>query len=227
MKVEDPISPSGTMVSPQNTCTPERRRVLIAKLYQVSCPKCNNKTDFYRYGKDVHGHQKYQCKKCWHQFAVRYPGRQCPAGRVNVHPRLPRCVRKRCIHYSITDKKCNHSVFVPKANHGHCPIHVQTVWKDGFQADAVSVVYVILMALTMFYQGKNSFRNIALILRTAMNVQVSHTIISNWCTRFDPTFLFFYNFVRPHSALNNLTPAQCAGLQLSKKRKRRKLLLVA
>lgn len=86
--------------------------------------------------------------------------------------------------------------------------------------------YVILMALTMFYQGKNSFRSIALILRTAMNVQVSHTIISNWCTRFDPMFLFFYNFVRPHSALNNLTPAQCAGLQLSKKRKR-ELLLVA
>ena len=35
----------------------------MAKLYQLSCPKCNNKTDFYRYGKDAHGHQKYQCKK--------------------------------------------------------------------------------------------------------------------------------------------------------------------
>ena len=39
-------------------------------------------------------------------------------------------------------------------------------------------------------------------------------------------FIFFYNFVRPHSALNDLTPAQCAGLHLSKKRKR-ELLLVA
>ena len=45
------------MVSPQNTCTPERRRVFMAKLYQVCCPKCNNKTDFYRYGKDSHGHR--------------------------------------------------------------------------------------------------------------------------------------------------------------------------
>ena len=49
-------------------------------------------------------------------------------------------------------------------------------------------VHVILMALTMFYLGKNSFRNIALILRTVMNVRVSHTTISNWCTRFAPMF---------------------------------------
>lgn len=49
-------------------------------------------------------------------------------------------------------------------------------------------VYVILMALTMFYLGKNSFRNIALILRTVMNIQVSHTTISNWCARFAPMF---------------------------------------
>lgn len=75
-------------------------------------------------------------------------------------------------------------------------------------------VHVILMALTMFYLDKNSFRNIALILRTVMNVQVSHTTISNWCTNF-----------APHSALNGLTPAQCAGLHLSKKRKRELLLV--
>lgn len=39
-------------------------------------------------------------------------------------------------------------------------------------------------------------------------------------------FVFFHNFVRPHSALNGLIPAQCTGLKLSKKRKR-ELLLVA
>lgn len=123
------------------------------------------------------------------------------------------------------NKKCNHSIFVPKPTMVTAPSMSKLFGKTDFKRMRYPF-YVILMALTMFYQGKNSFRSIALILRTAMNVQVSHTIISNWCTRFDPMFLFFYNFVRPHSALNNLTPAQCAGLQLSKKRKR-ELLLVA
>jgi len=39
--------------------------------------------------------------------------------------------------------------------------------------------------------------------------------------------VFFFNFVRPHSALNNLTPAQVAGLRLSKNQKREYLLVSA
>ncbi len=40
-----------------------------------------------------------------------------------------------------------------------------------------------------------------------------------------PMFVFFFNFVRPHSALNGLTSAQVAGLNLSKRRKREFLLV--
>jgi transposase-like protein len=39
-------------------------------------------------------------------------------------------------------------------------------------------------------------------------------------------FAFFINFVRPHSARDNLTPAQVAGLNLSKRQKREYLLVV-
>ena len=350
----------------------------MAKLYQICCPKCNNKTDFYRYGKDKYGYQKYQCKRCRHQFAPEAPARikgyPCGARRKPLNtPTCPVCGRltflhhdkEHYTHYTCCDKKCRHSVFVPKPTAIAAPSMSKLFGKTDFKRMRYPV-YVILMALSMFYLGKNSFRNIALILRTVMNIQVSHTTISNWCTRFAPMFqnialqlipalnfnsdewhadetvvkiqgvkyylwlildsetrfvlgfhldrhrdspqaftilesvkpmgtpqaivsdryfayqmpvktlhgvqhirvqsfhdditnnliecfnkqfkawyktkqgfssfasannlislfIFFYNFVRPHSALNGLTPAQCAGLHLSKKRKR-ELFLVA
>ena len=43
-------------------------------------------------------------------------------------------------------------------------------------------------ALSMFYLGKNSFRDISLILKTAFNIKVSHTTVSNWCVKFAPLF---------------------------------------
>ncbi len=49
-------------------------------------------------------------------------------------------------------------------------------------------VQTIITALSMFYLGKNSFRNISLILKTAFNIKVSHTTISNWCVKFSPMF---------------------------------------
>lgn len=39
-------------------------------------------------------------------------------------------------------------------------------------------------------------------------------------------FVFFYNFIRPHSSLSNLTPAQVAGLKYSK-RQQNSLLLIS
>ena len=39
-------------------------------------------------------------------------------------------------------------------------------------------------------------------------------------------FIFFYNFINPHSSLSNLTPAQVAGANYSDKQ-RQKLLLVS
>ena len=165
----------------------------MAKLHQVCCPKCNNKTDFYRYGKDAHGHQKYQCKKCWHQWAPETPERVYT--RTKNYPACPVCGkatflhhdREHYTHYTCSDKKCRHSVFVPKPTAISAPSMSKLFGKTDFKRMRYPV-HVILMALSMFYLGKNSFRNIALILRTVMNVRVSHTTISNWCTNFAPMF---------------------------------------
>lgn len=342
----------------------------MAKLYQIHCPKCNNNHSFYRYGKDKSGFQKYLCRKCGHQFA---PDAPAAKPRQRRYPSCPVCGKATFLHhdmehyinYRCCDKRCNHSFFVPKPAAIAPPSVSKLFGKTDFKRMRYPV-HVILMALSMFYLGKNSFRNIALILQTTMNVQVSHTTIGNWCTRFAPLFqniaiglipaldfnsdewhadetvvkihgvkhylwlivdaetrfvlgfhlsphrdspqaftlldsvkalgkpqaivtdrysaykapvkafgdvqhirvqsfggditnnliecfnkqfkawyktkqgfssfasannlismfVFFHNFVRPHSALNDLTPAQCAGLRLSKKRKR-ELLLVA
>ena len=49
-------------------------------------------------------------------------------------------------------------------------------------------VHLIITALSMFYLGKNSYRNIALILQVAFNVSVTHTTVGNWCRNFAPLF---------------------------------------
>ena len=45
---------------------------------------------------------------------------------------------------------------------------------------------MIITALSMFYLGKNSFRNISLILKTAFNIKAPHTTVSNWCVKLAP-----------------------------------------
>ncbi len=46
----------------------------------------------------------------------------------------------------------------------------------------------MISALTMFYIGKSSFRNIALMLNMLYNVKVSHVTISDWSKKFAPLF---------------------------------------
>ena len=164
----------------------------MAKLYQIHCPKCNNNHSFYRYGKDKSGFQKYLCRKCGHQFVADAPAAR---PRKRPYPSCPVCGKATFLHhdmehysnYRCCDKHCNHSFFVPKPTAIAPPSVSKLFGKTDFKRMRYPV-HVILMVLSMFYLGKNSFRNIALILRTVMNIQVSHTTVSNWCTRFAPLF---------------------------------------
>ncbi len=166
----------------------------MAKLYQFSCPRCNNNHSFYRYGRDKDGYQKYLCRKCYHQFAPERP-RAKRANCRRKYPPCPVCGKASFLHhdyehysnYRCCDKKCNHSFFVYKPTAITSPSMSKLFGKHDFKRMRYPI-HIIITALSLFYLGKNSFRNISLILRTAFNIKVSHTTISNWCTKFAPMF---------------------------------------
>ena len=158
--------------------------------YHIRCPKCNNNHSFYRYGKDSNGYQKHLCRNCRPQFAPERP-RSEGANCRRKHPPCPVCGKASFLHhdyehysnYRCTDKKCNHSFFVWKSAAVTAPSMSTLFGKHNFKRMRYPV-QIIITALSMFYLGKNSFRNISLILKTAFNIKVSHTTVSNWCVKF-------------------------------------------
>ncbi len=167
----------------------------MQKSYHFQCPKCNNTHNFYRYGKDTGGYQKYLCRVCHHQFAPER--RKARSGQIDgrKYPSCPMCAKASFLHhdyphysnYRCGDKKCYHSFFSWKSAAITPPSMSTLFGKHNFKRMRYPV-HLIISALSMFYLGKNSFRNISLILRTAFNIKVSHTTISNWCTKFAPLF---------------------------------------
>ncbi len=163
----------------------------MQKLYQFRCPKCNNSHNFYRYGKDNLGFQKYLCRNCLHQFAPDRPSLQS----VKNYPRCPVCGKASFLHHDYEhysnfrcgDKKCNHSFFVHKPSAILPPSMSKLVGKTDFKRMRYPV-FLIITALTMFYIGNSSFRKIALMFRLLHNVKISHTTVSNWCRSFVPLF---------------------------------------
>lgn len=164
----------------------------MQKSYQIRCPKCNNSSNFYRYGKDILGFQKYQCRNCFHQFA---PDRPKPGPRTPKYPPCPRCGKASFLHHDYQhysnlrcgDKECYHSFFVLKPTAINAASCSAIAGKTDFSRMRYPV-HIIIAAIVMFFVGNNSFRKIALIMRMLHNITISHTTISNWCTRFAPLF---------------------------------------
>lgn len=170
----------------------------MVKSVPFSCPKCNNNHNFYRYGKDPDGYQKYLCRACSHQFSPDRPrAGEGKTGRPRrrPYPQCPKCGGSSFLHhdhehysnYRCCSKRCNHSFFVFKGNAILPPSMSSLFGKINFKRMRYPV-FLIITALSMFYLGKNSFRNISLILRTSFNIKVSHVTIASWCTRFAPLF---------------------------------------
>lgn len=135
----------------------------------MSCPKCNNNHSFYRYGKDSDGYQKYLCRKCHHQFAPEHP-KTFEANR-RKYPPCPVCGKASFLHhdyenysnYRCSDRKCNHSFFEWKSTAISAPSMSELFGKHNFKRMRYPA-QIIFTALSMFFLGKNSYRNISLII---------------------------------------------------------------
>ena len=154
------------------------------------CPKCNNSCSFYRFGKDSFGNQKYLCRQCNHQFAPAKP----PVRRKKNYPPCPKCGKASFLHHDFPThsnfrcchKSCNHSFFVPKSV--NLPPSVNSAFgKTDFKRmrHAASVIFTVL---SMYFFGKDSFRQISLLLFRLFNIKLSHVSIAQWCVKFAPIF---------------------------------------
>lgn len=160
----------------------------MVNIINTNCPKCNSHS-LYKYGKDPLGNQKYQCRICKHQFAPAYIPHK------PKYPSCPACGKASFLHhdyddysnYRCCDKKCNHSFFVAKPTVKLPTSMSKLIGKTDFKR-LRHPIQLVITALTQFYIGKSSFRNIALMLNMLYNVKLSHVTISDWCRKFAPLF---------------------------------------
>ena len=95
---------------------------------KVKCPRCFS-DDLYKFGKDKYGNQKYQCKRCYRQFAPETLNIR--STRKRKYPSFPKCGKASVLHhehkyyynFKCCDKYCNHSFFVPKNKAINPPSH--------------------------------------------------------------------------------------------------------
>lgn len=176
-------------ISPYNI--PQRKECFMRNIISQTCPKCNNNHHFYKYGKDKFGHQKYQCRKCAHQFAPDHSAKK----RIRKYPPCPKCGKASFLHHDYDnytnlrccDKKCNHSFFIPKNNIALPPSMSEIFGKTNFKRMR-HTSFIIFTVLTQYFIGKNSSRDISNILLMLYNIKLSHVTIAEWCKKFAPFF---------------------------------------
>lgn len=166
----------------------------MQKFYQIRCPKCNNSSNFYRYGKDNLGFQRYQCRNCFHQFAPDHP-KSSRVRDIHKYPSCPICGKSSFLHHDYEhysnfrcgDKKCYHSFFVHKPS-AILPVSMSRLFGKTDFSRMRYPVHLIISVLVLFYAGNTSFRKIAFIIQLLHNITISHTTVANWCKQFAPLF---------------------------------------
>jgi len=158
---------------------------------KIKCPRCNS-FELYKYGKDIHGYQKYQCKVCKRQFAPFSP--KSPR-KSKGYPKCPKCGKATFIHhdykhytqYRCGDKKCNHAFYLVKPNTVGDASCQNLFGKTNFKRMRFPL-HVIITALNLFYLCNASTRKISQFLLINNGIKVSHVTIASWAKKFAPLF---------------------------------------
>ena len=161
----------------------------MAIIPQQKCPRCNSH-QLYKYGKDLSGNQKYQCKLCKRQFTK--DSKNLP---VRHYPKCSNCGKSTYVHhdykyftqYKCCNRKCNHTVKILKPtaiDQASC----ETIREACSFKRMRFPIHVILTAMNMHFLCNVSLRSIKSFLKLSCNVHVSHVSISNWLKKFAPLF---------------------------------------
>ena len=157
----------------------------------IICPKCFSK-DLYRYGKNKHGFQKYQCKshRCLHQFTPDKP-KKIPSSK---YPKCPVCGASTYLHhdyefysrFTCNSKKCNHHFSVIKPS-----IFLKEVAK---LPNAINLkrlrtnINLVIEALFIYFGGACSTRYIAKHFANIKSFKISHVASYKWIKGFGTIF---------------------------------------
>lgn len=158
---------------------------------KINCPRCQS-SKLYKYGKDIHGYQKYLCRDCNHQFSTKPKSNHLRSGK---YPRCPKCGKATFLHhnhryyfnYRCCDKKCNHSFCVAKPTAIDEPSSSNLPGKTNFKRMRFPM-FVIITALNLFFLNNSSTRKISQFLLITYNIKVSHVSVAAWVRKFAPLF---------------------------------------
>lgn len=177
---------------------------------KIRCPRCYS-TNLYRFGKNLYGNQKYQCKVCKHQFSPFSHPRP-----VTDFPRCPVCGKGSFLHhdfkyysnFTCNDKHCYHSFVIPKPIEILDPSSSLVSGKASFKGMR-HPLNIILTALNLFYLSNVSLRKISFFMYQQHSIKVSHVTISKWVSKFAPIFANIGNIRRASFDLSSSDEWHC------------------
>lgn len=178
--------------------------IIIYTFEKITCPRCFS-TDIYRFGKNNFGIQKYQCKHCKRQFTL-----EKPISKSKGYPKCPICHKATYIwhkydtylHFKCGNRKCNYSFKLPIEFEPKLLKSFNFKTKMSFKRFR-HPANIILLALTLYFDGNSSTRAIKRILKAIYNLNVSHVTIWNWTKSFAGWFNYISNKIIPFLNFNS------------------------